>query len=214
MSFNSFTDVPQGLWLRTDEAEDVAGSIRHCIASYDLAAADPQAWKWVILAMHSALQGACVCHLTTTFVPVGSVTDRNADEWIAWSEERRVNPDAIQPKTYLADLPTLLKRARKPFSAGDGRNTFGIRITSSELAWLTRLHRDARNQFMHFSPTSWSLGLAGIPGLTALAVRVIREIQLIGWAFRNQDQAWQMGFQDALSQMDLKATRSPMLGSP
>jgi len=67
-------------WIRTDEAEDVAGSMRHAIRAGRLVAEDSQAWKWVVLAVHSALQGACVCHLTETAAPLGqspSVTPRS-----------------------------------------------------------------------------------------------------------------------------------------
>jgi hypothetical protein len=69
-------------WIRTDEAEDVAGSLRHALHAATLVNADPQAWKWVALALHSGLQGACVCHLTTTAAPVGAVAERNAGEWL------------------------------------------------------------------------------------------------------------------------------------
>src|SRR6478672_10453369 len=99
-------------WLRTDEADDVAGSVRHAICSVRLAADDPQAWKWVALALHSSLQGACVCHLTTTAPPLGAVTQRNATEWLAYHEERRINSDAKPPRTRLMELPELLKAAR------------------------------------------------------------------------------------------------------
>lgn len=64
-------------WFRTDEAEDVAGSVRHCLVSLSLTYADDQAWKWVALSLHAALQGACVCHLATTAPPTGIIDDEN-----------------------------------------------------------------------------------------------------------------------------------------
>lgn len=108
-------------WIRTDEAEDVVASIRHVIRSAKFVGEDPVAWKWVVIALHSALQGACVCHLTTTAAPVGAVTERNAGEWLAYFERLRTNPNAKPPKTYLMSLPDLLRAVRKPHSAGGGR---------------------------------------------------------------------------------------------
>lgn len=102
------------LWVRTDEAEDVAGSIRHALICMNLVKDDDQAWKWAILALHGALQGACVCHLTTTAQPVGAVTPKNAVEWFTYFEETRENQQLEPPMTRLMNMPDLLKAVRKP----------------------------------------------------------------------------------------------------
>lgn len=174
-------------WIRTDEIEDVAGSIRHVIRTAQFVGEDPQAWKWVALALHSALQGACVCHLTTTATPVGAVIKCNAREWLAYFEDARSNPNAKPPKTRLMGLPDLLTAVRKPHSAGDRSNAVGVAISESELNRLRRFHSDIRNQFVHFEPMGWSIEVSGIPEIAKLIARIIREIFGIGWAFRHQD---------------------------
>ena len=191
-----------GRWLRTDEAEDVAGSIRHCTQSYDLVGVDDQTWKWVALSLHSALQGACVCHLVTTFVPVGAVSKQNAAEWIAYSEASRSDAEAVPPATRLLALPGLLKEVRKPKSAGDRSNPDGVVITDSELRWLLRFHNDVRNEFTHFSPKGWSLEISGLPQISILAVRIIREIQAMGWAFRHREAEWLSSLSLSLDQLE------------
>lgn len=173
-------------WIQTDEAEDVAGSIRHVIRAVQVVGEDPLAWKWVVLALHSALQGACVCHLTTTAAPVGAVTERNAGEWLAYFEDSRTNPNAKPPKTHLMGLPDLLTAVREPHSAGDRSNTAGVAISESELNWLGRFHKDIRNQFVHFEPKGWSIEVSGIPEIAKLVARIIEDILRIGWAFRHQ----------------------------
>jgi hypothetical protein len=181
---------PQNHWIRTDEAEDVAGSIRHALRCAGEVAEDPQAWKWVALALHSALQGACVCHLTTSFAPVGAVTPRNAAEWISFNEESRTDPAAEPPRTQLMGLPDLLKAVRKANSAGDRSNAVGIAIADAELVWLRRFHDTVRNQFVHFEPMGWSLEVSGIPQIGALVARIIRDILDVGYGFRHQDRTW------------------------
>jgi hypothetical protein len=192
---------PRSRWLRTDEAEDVASSIRHCIACYCLIEQDEHAWKWVALSLHSALQGACVCHLVTTFVPVGAVTKKNTKEWVAYVEASRDDRKLKAPATTLLNLPDLLKKARKPRSAGDGGNASGIAISDSELAWLRRFHNDIRNEFTHFSPKGWAIEVSGIPKLTDLAVRIISDVSSAGWAFRHQDDDWRESFASHLREL-------------
>ncbi|MCJ9754637.1 hypothetical protein MOV61_28305 [Neorhizobium sp. BETTINA12A] len=185
-------------WIRTDEAEDVAGSIRHVIRAAQFVREDSLAWKWVVMALHSALQGACVCHLTTTAAPVGAVTERNAGEWLTYFEDSRTNPNAEPPKTHLMGLPDLLKAVRKPSSAGDGSNVAGIAISESELSWLHRFHREIRNQFTHFEPMGWSIEVSGIPEIAKLVARIIGDILRTGWAFRHQDRAQREEMQRSL----------------
>ena len=80
--------TPTETWIRTDEAEDAAGSVRHALRAGEMTANDPQAWKWVALALHSALQGACVCHLTTTAAPIGAVTSATPASGLPTSRNR------------------------------------------------------------------------------------------------------------------------------
>jgi hypothetical protein len=176
-------------WIQTDEAEDVAGSIPHAIRAAQFVGDDPLSWKWVALALHSALQGACVCHLTTTAVPVGAVTERNAGEWLAYFEVSRINSTARPPKTHLMGLPDLLAAVRKPYSAGDRSNIVGVAISDSELSWLRRFHKDIRNQLVHFAPVGWSIEVSGIPEIAKLVARIIGECLEFGWAFRHLDLA-------------------------
>ncbi len=179
-----------GRWVHTDEAEDVAASVRHVIRSREFTRDDPQAWKWVALALHSALQGACVCHLVTTAAPVGAVTKQNAIEWLAFFEASRLDPAAKSPKTHLMALPALLKAVRKPRSAGDRSNSSGVEISDQDLQWLCRFHEEVRNQFVHFEPRGWSLEISGISELGKLIGRIIQRFLDIGWAFRHQDKTW------------------------
>lgn len=176
-------------WIQTDENEDIAGSIRHVIRAAQFVREDSLAWKWVVIALHSALQGACVCYLTTTAAPIGAVTKRNTREWVAYFEDSRTNPNAVPPKTYLMCLPDLLKAVRKPNSAGHGSNAAGIAISESELNWLIRFHNDFRNQFTHFEPMGWSIEVSGIPEIAQLVARIIGDILRTGWAFRHLDRA-------------------------
>jgi hypothetical protein len=175
------------LWIRLDEVQDVACSIRHSLRTAEFVADDPQAWKWFALAVHSALQGACVCHLTTTASPVGALDERSTRKWLEHFEASRSDPDVKPPKIFLLNLPQLLDRVRQPNSAGDGGCATGIAVSDAELDWLRRIHDEIRNQFVHFEPRGWALEVSGLPGIAKLSARIIRDILENGWAFRHAD---------------------------
>lgn len=188
-------------WLHTDEADDVAGSVRHALRCLEMAGEDKQAWKWFALALHSAIQGACVCHLVSTASPVGAVYPDNAAKFLSYFEESRTNPDAKPPEARIMALPDLLKAARKPNSAGDRSNGRGIPITDAELEWLRRFHITVRNQFVHFEPMGWSLKVSGLPAIARLVARILSDILNAGWAFRHKENEWKEALQGALQQL-------------
>jgi len=186
--------------IRTDEAQDVAGSVRHVLRCWDLATDDPHVWKWIILALHSALQGACVCHLVTSASPLGVVTKRNTKEWLEYFEESRTNPSLKQPKTVMMNLPELLKAVRKENSAGRPGAGGKVKVSEPELQILTHLHENLRNQFTHFEPQGWSIEVSGMAKISHLIARIINEIFDCGSAFMHLSPKKQ-----DLLQVDLKA---------
>ncbi|WP_103172552.1 hypothetical protein [Paracoccus sp. SY] len=174
-------------WIETNEAEDVAGSIRHALRCSKFVNEDPQAWKWFMLSLHSALQGACVCHLTTTAAPLGAITESNSKEWIKYFEERRLNKSATPPKTCLMSLPGLLKAVRNPNSTDSHFGGKNIAISDKELNWLRLLHNEIRNQFIHFEPTGWVIEISGLPDFAKLVARIVADILDAGWGFRHME---------------------------
>lgn len=145
--------INEGTWLQTDEAIDVVASLRHATLCLELARTDLHAYKWAFLALHSALQGACVCHLTTTAAPIGALNCPSTRQWNEYLE--KVGNNAPAPATRILDFPELLKAVRRVQSAGNGSNHEQITITDEELNWLKYLHDEVRNQFTHFAPQGW-----------------------------------------------------------
>ena len=148
------------------------------------------------------MQGACVCHLVKTAVPLGIVTDRNEIEWLKYFEESRSAQSIPHPKTIVAELPELLKRIRRANSAGNNETGSNVSLSDREFQWWNRVHTDLRNQFVHFAPQGWSIELSGIPALISLTVRIIREIENKGWAFRHEDANWKADFNSILAGLE------------
>lgn len=189
-------------WLRTDEAEDVAASVRHALRCWSALKDDEQIWKWIALALHSSLQGACVCHLVTTFSPIGAVSRENAAEWMEYWRARDADPLAHPPKTYLLNLPGLIRLVRRNDTIGSGQSGVeGIKITKSELKWILKFHNTIRNQFVHFEPQGWAIELSGMPDIAKLVSRLITEILDAGWAFRHKNDDWKTALRASLNDL-------------
>ncbi len=177
-----------GNFITFDEKQDVAGSIQHIIHCADLIEKEPKVYKWIVLALHSALQGACICHLVTTASPLGVVSNKNAKEWVAYFNRSQKDIEMKVPGTFILALPELLDKVRLENSAGCGHSE-KIEITDNEVEWLKRIHKELRNQFVHFEPVGWSIEVSGIPDIAELVAKIIKQIDDCGWAFRFMDAA-------------------------
>ena len=137
----------------------------------------------------------------TTAAPVGATTKINTAEWLAYFSVCEVGTTS-PPATRIAELPELLKLIRRKGSAGDNSQGSEIRLKDSTFQWWKRIHDRTRNQFVHFAPMSWSLELSGIPELIVETVRIIREIDEKGWAFRHMVPEWRHDLRTLLSRLD------------
>src|SRR4051794_38295940 len=113
------SDIPHDVWLDTDENEDFINSLERCAAFAQDIAHDVHAWKWLIISLHLALQGACVCALTgrhsSSLANPAYLTDKSAEKWKLWfGQRRRQATNEPAPERRLAELRTLFNRVREP----------------------------------------------------------------------------------------------------
>ena len=155
-------------WLRTNECLDVLSSLEHATMSLQLVPSKPREWKWVILATHSTIQGALVCVLAGS-TGAGCLTDKSEQKMLEWLENRKTRATVKSPEERVAELPVLLKRsydANRMAYLGGKEMPLEININQD----ILKLH-SLRNQFTHFSPSSWSIETEGLP-------RIIRSAML------------------------------------
>lgn len=165
-------------YIHIDERLDVLASLEMCAISLTHTRQTERAWKWVVLSLHSALQGAMVCHLSGT-AQLGALTKQSASNWLAWYNNKRPSEtEAMQenidefgvplthaedngvpaPDAYVASADVLFERLyceskRVEVSFGEV-----ISVTEQQKKSFDRLHR-LRNNFTHFSPKGWSIEL-------------------------------------------------------
>ena len=174
-------------YVRTDECQDVLASLEQCAFSLAQVRRSERAWKWVILSLHSALQGAMVCHLSGT-EQLGALQGDDAKRWREWNNNSIQGGDENAgdppPAPRIADARTLFKRLRcstARIETGSGRV---ISITEQQRESFTRLH-ELRNEFSHFRPKGWSIGLHGAKQMIDDVLNIMCLIAEDGWPFRH-----------------------------
>ena len=162
-------------YIRTDEREDAVDALEHVSAIVATLPGRPLRWKWVILALHNALQGALVCTLSGTS-GLGALGSSSQKKVLRWLEEASHSGNREMPEMWLADVMDLYKRTKdsKLMAECGGDPLAENKDRDSD---VERLHQ-LRNVFAHFSPKGWSIEIAGLPRIAISAVQIIEELLL------------------------------------
>lgn len=158
-------------WLRTDEAQEAVLALEMVKERPSKVAEEPYHWKWVILALHSSLQGFMVLALRGSD-RLNALTNHSAKQWI---EAYRIGDDQLQkPK-----LDTFLNLYEK-IQSGQ-MMIYGISKvfmpTGTQTDSVRRLNR-LRNDFTHFLPKGWSLEVSGLPRVVNDCLAIISFLAL------------------------------------
>jgi hypothetical protein len=113
-----------GSWLRIDEIGQMIDAVEHSAELASTLSDNVMRWKWLIIALHSALQGACTCALRGQHVRTDSVLRKDkAAAFVQWLEDSRETADEPAPDLRLADMIELYGRSR---SRGACPNHIGL----------------------------------------------------------------------------------------
>lgn len=149
-----------------DEFEDAVLSVELAAEKFQSVQTNPTSWKWVIIAMQNAVQGAMVLALAGTD-GCGALFPKSQKQNREWLQNP--TPDRL-PRT-MADFKTLLDRIQKPellegpvphLSEEDCRN-------------LQRLN-ELRRQFAHYNPTGWGIELQYMLNIMPVAANVFEHL--------------------------------------
>ncbi len=161
-------------WLETTEIGELVSAIE---LSAELASGVPydvMQWKWLILALHHALQGALVCALrgndpaaTAMLTPGGARALRN------WNKaDARHRASRQPPAAELLPLAALYRRACDSAYVAEGHALPTDAGRDAAVAKLVRLHQDLRS----FIPGGFSLEVDGLPNLVRSCCDMIEHL--------------------------------------
>lgn len=163
------------MYYRTDEEVEAADALSHAARFADELATDCRMWRWVILALHNAAQGFMVLSLRHGNGLL-ALTPESAAEWLdAYESGAQQYPDE-KLDSYLG----LYKKVKSAVHGTVGGNQ-QFEPSGSQGRSIRKLNR-IRNEFIHFTPKSWSLELAGLP---RICLDVLVLVEFLGWATTN-----------------------------
>jgi len=165
-------------WFRTDEIGELIDAVEHSAELARGIAANPAKWKWLVLALHSAVQGALVCALRGGDTS-GTAVLANAGEVLAWLNGGCEPP---HPRERLANLMDLYRRARKVSYLPTPYTFKGTSEITKDLKTLSSL----RNTFVHFVPMGLSVEVGGLPRVARNCCVVIESLAVTHPTFWHQ----------------------------
>lgn len=139
-------------YIPFDMRIDVLASLECCALSLRQTQHTGLAWKWVVLSLHSAVQGSIVCRLRS-LGNYGELSEKSRKENLVWREKyRRREKPGLAPKLWLDSPEQLFEKLKS--TDKDKRYGKPIKVTEkqrSDFQWLT----DSRNDFTHFVVDAW-----------------------------------------------------------
>ena len=165
-------------YLETDEQNDVLTSLREVSHQLDRIKLDAGNWKWAVIALSSAVNGAMTCNLTGT-MQIGALEKNKVEKTVSALQSKSTQNLPIQHLAKPLELLNRIQNKDRFEQAGPP-----IEITSAQensVATILFL----RNQFMHFSPSSWLIEVNGLPNTFVHIISLIDIIRNDGWSFRH-----------------------------
>jgi hypothetical protein len=194
------------MYLRTDEELETANAMKMASQFAESVLQEPHLWRWVIIALHNAAQGAMVLSLRHGNGLL-ALSDESYSAWMS-AYEKNEPPPPEKLDRYL----NLYKKVKHQELGQLGGNKRFVPL-GQEGADIKRLNA-LRNEFIHFTPKSWSLQVDGLPRIALAVSRLIHflgvETQNIFWHSENARQALieSLGaFSDSMQKADSAYTK-------
>jgi hypothetical protein len=153
--------APSGDYISFSEIGDVLASVDVIAVLAPTLGDNPLRWKWVILAAHSAMQGAMVCAYADS-ANTSILSERSERKMWAW-----LNADTATrgpyPNERLAEFEGLLRKCLRGF-----HNCDPLVLTRAQCKDIRRLHQ-FRNGFTHFTPKGWGIEKVGLLRIIGVA---------------------------------------------
>jgi hypothetical protein len=196
---------PSEAYVRFDEFEDVLASVELVALLAPFVREQPQYWKWIIVGAHSALQGAMVCAFVDSSGTLILEKKSRAKtlKWYNADETTR----GEHPKERLADFGDLLK-----VSLRGSHNREPLLLTRQQCRDIRRLHREFRNNFIHFIPQGWSIEKVVLPRIIRAALDAAETLMRRDYVTRLLDVDRQQRLQERLT-VALAAARAHLPSS-
>lgn len=162
------------MYLRTDEESEASEGLRMVSQFADKLECDLRLWRWVIIALHNAVQGFMVLSLRHGN-GLAALTKESMSAWLEALDKGGPYPEE-KLDTYL----NLYKKVKSKGYGDIGGN--GLFVPKGTQGKSIKALNMIRNDFIHFTPKGWSLEVDGLP---CICLDSIALIEFLGWNTRN-----------------------------
>jgi hypothetical protein len=162
-------------WLRTDERQEFISSMRmvhKCLISVE---DDIEQWKWAVIALHNAVQGAMVQALRA------GNDFRIMPEKLAQKCYQAHREDKSWPKVKMDSFPNLYKKVQSQEMMLFYTHS-KILPSDPDRDYCVNKLLELRNSFIHFMPQGWSIEVSGLPHI---CISLIEMIKFLCWESGN-----------------------------
>lgn len=162
--------MPRSAYLRTDEQEEAVRSLEWAELQARTLAADAYAWKWVLIALHNAVQGFMVLALWNGNGLL-ALRPKVSKKWMDAYES-----GGQFPAEKLDEFLNLYLKVKDP----NNFHTVGAGpfVPTGKHDQSMNYLNEFRNMFTHFTPKGWSLQLAGLPRICLDTLEVMNFLGL------------------------------------
>jgi len=155
------------IWLRTDERKEALNALVKLHQFLKEVEEDVYNWKWVIIATHNATQGFMVLALKG-FNSLNVYKNNSAKKCIDAYEKGYTYPSYVELDKFLNLYSKIKSEHMKQYIhskifEGDTDTDEAMKILNDEI----------RNNFIHFTPKSWSLVVNGLPTICLKVLNII-----------------------------------------
>lgn len=164
-------------YFTTTEQQDVLISLREVLAQLTRTEEDIHCWKWAVIALACAVNGALTCNLSGT-MKVGALRRENCKKTIAGLQR---DSETNIPDPWLAAPDELLCRSQEETRTESSGQRIIIDKGQQE---SFRLLFKFRDQFVHFKPCRWIVNETSFPLVFADVLAIIRQTAEDDWSFR------------------------------
>ncbi len=159
-------------WLSTDTEREALAALDTCLEQISkIEDQSEYPWKWVIITLHSALQGFMVLALCGTN-SINVMEKRSAEGWLRAYENHEPYPKNLKLDNFLGLYEKIKQDGMLMYV-----NSKKFVPTDLQEKSVRRLNT-LRNEFVHFMPKRFSLALSNLPRMCLNCVDVIKFLVL------------------------------------
>lgn len=194
-------DRIMALWLRTDERKEAIKALEMVLEQISRVKLDVYRWKWIIIALHNALQAFMVLALRGS-ANFHLVKADDAEKYLAAIMEEG-EPFPGEQLDFFLELYKKIKSNRMKMYV----HSQPFKPTGNQTRRVKKLH-SLRNDFIHFLPKGFSVEVGGMPEVVKDCLAIISFLAFesgnVTWSNTDEDAGEKVKF--LLQQIDVEAT--------